>query len=156
MVTLFIPPFQLAIKGRDLARNGFQKGLFSKTIGANDGWPSIFCPRSTPLQKDLRRGLGNAGQTVRLSGWVHRKRDHGQLLFIDLRDHYGITQCVVDPESACFKDLEAVRNERVITITGQVVKRTPDTINTKMATGEMEVFIEEFELQSAALTPLPL
>lgn len=93
---------------------------------------------------------------MRLSGWVHRKRDHGQLLFIDLRDHYGITQCVVDPESACFKDLEAVRNERVITITGQVVKRTPDTINTKMATGEMEVFIEEFELQSAALTPLPL
>ena len=100
--------------------------------------------------------LENAGQTVRLSGWVHRQRDHGQLLFIDLRDHYGVTQCVVDPESACFKDLEAVRNESVITVTGKVVKRTPDTINTKMPTGEIEIFIEGFELQSAALTPLPL
>ena len=68
--------------------------------------------------------LADAGQTVRLSGWVHRKRDHGNLLFIDLRDHYGITQCVVDTSSPLFAAVEAVRLESVITVTGKVVERT--------------------------------
>src|SRR5579883_1081281 len=63
----------------------------------------------------------NVGETARLSGWVHRKRDHGNLLFIDLRDHYGITQCVVDTSSALFGEIEAVRPESVITLTGRVV-----------------------------------
>ena len=63
---------------------------------------------------------GHVGQTVRLSGWVHRKRDHGNLLFVDLRDHYGITQCVIDTSSPIFKEVEAARVESVITLTGQI------------------------------------
>ena len=66
---------------------------------------------------------GDVGKTVRLSGWVHRKRDHGNLLFIDLRDHYGITQCVIDTSSPLFKALEAARPESVVTVTGPIVAR---------------------------------
>lgn len=97
----------------------------------------------------------NVGETVKLSGWVHRKRDHGQLLFIDLRDHYGITQCVVNPEAACFKDAEHVKLESVITIVGKVVARTPDTQNAKMPTGTIEVVVEKLHVESVA-DPLPL
>jgi len=97
----------------------------------------------------------NVGETVRLSGWIHRKRDHGQLVFIDLRDHYGITQCVADSSDPTFAEVEATRNESVVTITGKVVKRTEETINTNLPTGEIEVRIEQFEVQShAALLPL--
>src|SRR5690242_19855325 len=92
----------------------------------------------------------NAGQAARLSGWVHRKRDHGNLLFIDLRDHYGITQCVVDTSSPLFGQIEAVRPESVITVTGRVVKRTAETINPKLPTGEIELRVEEYRLQAAA------
>ncbi|HUX78851.1 MAG TPA: aspartate--tRNA ligase, partial [Alphaproteobacteria bacterium] len=99
--------------------------------------------------------LENTKQTVRLSGWVHRKRDHGQLLFIDLRDHYGITQCVIDTENSHFQEAENVRLESVITVIGRVVERTPETANSHMATGEIEVAIEEIILQSRA-DPLPL
>jgi aspartyl-tRNA synthetase len=91
-----------------------------------------------------------AGDTVRLSGWVHRKRDHGQLLFVDLRDHYGITQCVVDSDSPLFKEIEQVRVESVITITGTVVKRTPETVNSRLATGEIEVRITDLVIESTA------
>ena len=98
--------------------------------------------------------LGDAGQTVRLSGWVHRKRDHGQLLFIDLRDHYGVTQCVIDVSSPLFPEAEALRLESVITVTGRVAKRTEDTINPNLPTGEVELYIAELALQSAA-EPLP-
>ncbi len=94
--------------------------------------------------------LADAGQTARLSGWVHRKRDHGNLVFVDLRDHYGITQCVLDTSSPLFKQVEAVRLESVVTITGKVVKRTAETINPKLPTGEIELRIEEYKLQSAA------
>jgi len=94
--------------------------------------------------------LADAGQTVRLSGWVHRKRDHGNLLFVDLRDHYGITQCVLDTSSPLFKQVEGVRLESVITITGRVVKRSAETINPKLPTGEIELRIDEYKLQSAA------
>ncbi|MBV9016922.1 MAG: aspartate--tRNA ligase [Alphaproteobacteria bacterium] len=98
--------------------------------------------------------LRDAGRTARLSGWVHRKRDHGQLLFVDLRDHYGITQCVIDVSSPLFPEAEALRLESVITVTGRVAKRTDDTINPNLPTGEVELFIAELALQSAA-DPLP-
>ncbi len=94
--------------------------------------------------------LTDAGQTVRLSGWVHRKRDHGNLLFVDLRDHYGITQCVLDTSNPLFKQVEGVRLESVVTITGKVVKRSAETINPRLPTGEIELRIEEYKLQSAA------
>ena len=84
----------------------------------------------------------DVGETVRLSGWIHRKRDHGQLVFIDLRDHYGITQCVADSSDATFAEVEATRNESVVTITGTVVKRTDETINSNLPTGEIEVRID--------------
>ncbi|WP_207458809.1 aspartate--tRNA ligase [Azospirillum sp. SYSU D00513] len=92
----------------------------------------------------------NAGQTVRLSGWINRKRDHGQLLFIDLRDHYGLTQCVVDTSNPAFKTAERLRLESVITVTGKVVKRTDDTINDKMPTGRIELQIAELTVQGEA------
>lgn len=92
----------------------------------------------------------HAGQTVKLSGWVHRKRDHGNLLFIDLRDHYGLTQCVIAHDSPCFKAAESVRNESVITIVGKVVERTNETVNAKMSTGEIEVVADQLIVQSAA------
>jgi aspartyl-tRNA synthetase len=90
------------------------------------------------------------GQTARISGWINRKRDHGNLLFIDLRDHYGVTQCVIDTSSPIFAEVEATRLESVVTITGRIVRRTPETVNPKLATGEIELQIAEFRLQSAA------
>ena len=95
------------------------------------------------------------GQTVKLSGWVHRKRDHGGVVFIDLRDHYGLTQCVVDSTDSAFGAAEQLRNESVITITGEVRARSEDTVNKALSTGEIEVQIAALELQSAADT-LPL
>ena len=99
--------------------------------------------------------LSHAGERVRLSGWVHRKRDHGQLLFVDLRDVKGLTQCVIDVSSPLFAALEAVKPESVVTVTGPVVERSADTVNPELPTGEVEVRVEEFVLQSAAaLLPL--
>jgi aspartyl-tRNA synthetase len=92
----------------------------------------------------------DVGARVRLSGWVHRKRDHGHLLFVDLRDHYGLTQCVLDTDNPVFKAVEGFRPESVVTITGKVVAREPATVNAKLPTGEIEVRIEEATLQSAA------
>lgn len=97
----------------------------------------------------------NVSETVRLSGWVHRKRDHGNLLFIDLRDHYGITQLVATEGSTAFTELSHIRLESVITVTGQVIARTTETINSNLATGEIEVAVSEFVLESTADT-LPL
>ncbi|MGC2415102.1 MAG: aspartate--tRNA ligase [Stellaceae bacterium] len=98
--------------------------------------------------------LKDAGITARLSGWVHRKRDHGQLLFVDLRDHYGVTQCVIDVSSSLFGDIDALRLESVVSLTGQIVKRSEDTINPGLATGEVELVIAALEVLSAA-DPLP-
>jgi len=92
----------------------------------------------------------DAGQTARLSGWVHRKRDHGGLLFIDLRDHYGITQCVFPAGSEVFQAAEAVRPESVITVTGEVVLREPGTVNDKLPTGAIELRVKALEVQSSA------
>ena len=94
--------------------------------------------------------LAQVGETVRLSGWVHRKRDHGNLLFVDLRDHYGVTQCVVDTSSPIFASIEQARPESVVTVTGKVVARSAETANARLATGEIEIQVQEFALQSAA------
>ncbi|KQR73368.1 aspartate--tRNA ligase [Rhizobium sp. Leaf341] len=99
----------------------------------------------------------DVGANVRLSGWVHRVRDHGGVLFIDLRDHYGLTQVVVDPDSPAFKTAEAVRGEWVICIDGRVKARTTETINKTMPTGEIELYAEGIEVLSAAKElPLPI
>ncbi len=97
----------------------------------------------------------HAGETVRLSGWVHRKRDHGNLLFVDLRDSFGVTQVVADTSSTFFSVLETARLESVLTVTGQVVKRSDETINLRLPTGEMEVQIAEVAVEATA-EPLPL
>jgi aspartyl-tRNA synthetase len=99
--------------------------------------------------------LADAGQDARLSGWVHRKRDHGQLLFVDLRDHYGVTQCVIDVSSPLFAAADALRLETVITVTGKITARSADTINPNLPTGEVELVIAELTVQSVA-EPLPL
>ncbi|MBO6503550.1 MAG: aspartate--tRNA ligase [Kordiimonadaceae bacterium] len=99
----------------------------------------------------------DVGETVRLSGWVHRKRDHGGLLFIDLRDNYGMTQLVFDVDSACFAEAEAVRAESVIRIDGRVKARSEETVNADLATGEIEVYVDEMEILSAAgELPMPV
>jgi len=99
----------------------------------------------------------NVGDNVRLSGWVHRVRDHGGILFIDLRDHYGITQVLADPDSPVFKDVEKVRSEWVIRIDGNVMARDPELVNDKLPTGEVEVFVRDIEvLGEAAELPLPV
>ncbi len=96
-------------------------------------------------------------QTARLAGWVHRVRDHGGLLFIDLRDHYGVTQCVADPDSPAFGTAERVRSEWVIRVDGRVKARTPETVNPNLPTGAVEVFIDELEvLSEAAELPVPV
>ncbi len=97
----------------------------------------------------------HVGETVRVSGWIHRKRDHGNLLFIDLRDHYGITQCVINSASPIFEPAADVRLESVITVSGPVVERSADTVNPKLPTGEVEVAIAELEVLANA-DPLPL
>ncbi|HEX4028041.1 MAG TPA: aspartate--tRNA ligase [Rhizomicrobium sp.] len=99
----------------------------------------------------------DVGATVRLSGWVNRRRDHGGLIFIDLRDHYGITQCVIEPDAAAFAAVDAARSEWVLTLTGKVVARTPETVNPDLATGEVEMRIESCTVQGKALElPLPV
>ena len=97
----------------------------------------------------------NVGQTVRLSGWVHRIRDHGGVLFIDLRDHYGMTQLLCDPDSPVFADVEKVRSEWCIRIDGEVKARDASLVNPKLPTGEIEVFIRDLEVLGAA-EELPL
>ena len=99
----------------------------------------------------------DAGKEVRISGWVHRKRDHGGLLFVDLRDHYGLTQCVINSDNPVFAELERTRLENVIMITGEVVTRMAGTQNKDLPTGEIEVKVKTFELLSSPVTDmLPL
>ena len=105
-------------------------------------------PYRTHTCADLRPE--HTGGTARLSGWVHAKRDHGNLLFVDLRDHHGLTQCVIDVESPLFKTVEAVRVESVVTLTGAVVERSAETVNPKHPTGQVELRIDEITVESAA------
>jgi aspartyl-tRNA synthetase len=97
----------------------------------------------------------DVGQPARLSGWVHRKRDHGHLLFVDLRDNFGITQCVVNAASPSFAAASGLRLESVVTMTGTVVARGPEAVNPRLPTGEIELAVDEVVVQSAA-DPLPL
>ena len=92
--------------------------------------------------------LNDKGKEVRLSGWVHRKRDHGNLLFIDLRDHYGITQVVLDKKNKYFSTAEKTTSESVITVTGKVVPRSDETLNKKIPTGEIEISVDEYISES--------
>ncbi|MDA9751992.1 aspartate--tRNA ligase [Candidatus Pelagibacter sp.] len=90
--------------------------------------------------------ISNKGQKIILSGWINKKRDHGNLLFIDLRDNYGLTQCVVDNENKVFKEIENLPLETVLKITGKVIERNKDTINENLSTGEIEISIIDFEI----------
>ena len=99
----------------------------------------------------------NDGQEIILSGWINKKRDHGNLLFIDLRDNYGVTQCIIDKSNSSFKDLEKIQLESVIKIKGKVVKRSKETINNELLTGEVEVNINSFEILGACNElPMPV
>ncbi|MEO1711686.1 MAG: OB-fold nucleic acid binding domain-containing protein, partial [Pseudomonadota bacterium] len=99
----------------------------------------------------------HTGETARLSGWVHRVRDHGGVLFIDLRDHYGITQVVADPDSPAFKVAETVRGEWCIRVDGDVKARDAEAVNPNLPTGAIEVFAREIEVLSEAQElPLPV
>jgi len=92
----------------------------------------------------------HANETVSLAGWVHRIRDHGGVLFIDLRDHYGITQVLADPDSDVFFEVEKLKAESVIKITGEVRLRSPELINNKIPTGAIEVYIRQLEVLGEA------
>tara|TARA_Y100000590_G_scaffold120219_1_gene137634 strand:+ start:13003 stop:14796 length:1794 start_codon:yes stop_codon:yes gene_type:complete len=99
----------------------------------------------------------NSGETVKLSGWIHRKRDHGNLLFFDLRDHFGLTQCVVENNSSFFNKVEKIKPESVVCIIGKVVNRSTETINKTLFTGEVEVKISSFEILSESKDlPMPV
>jgi aspartyl-tRNA synthetase len=101
--------------------------------------------------------LSDQDQAIRLSGWIHRKRDHGGLLFVDLRDHYGLTQLVLHPGSPGFEQVERLRAESVIRIDGEVIARTPETVNPNLPTGEIEVRVRGVEvLSEASELPLPV
>ena len=104
---------------------------------------------------ELRKS--DVGKSVKLSGWLHRRRDHGGVMFIDLRDHYGLTQCVFDPDFPAFSVVERLRTESVITIEGDVIARDAELVNENLATGDVEVRVKEASVQSeAAELPLPV
>ena len=99
----------------------------------------------------------NSGSTVKLSGWIHRKRDHGNLLFFDLRDHFGLTQCVTENSSSFFKKVEKIKPESVVCVTGVVVERSADTVNKDLFTGEIEIKVSSFEVLSESKDlPMPV
>ena len=99
----------------------------------------------------------HSGKKVKLSGWIHRKRDHGNLLFFDLRDHYGLTQCVTEKSSNFFKEIEKIKPESVVCVSGEVIKRSKETINKDLFTGEIELKVLSFEVLSAANDlPMPI
>ena len=99
----------------------------------------------------------NSGQDIVLSGWINKKRDHGNLLFVDLRDNYGITQCIIDKSNSSFKELEKIQLESVIKIDGKVIDRSTDTINSELKTGEIEVNINSFKvLGTCKELPMPV
>jgi len=101
--------------------------------------------------------ISNNGEEIILSGWINKKRDHGNLLFIDLRDNYGITQCIIDKSNKSFKSLEKIQLESVIKVNGKVIKRSNETINSDLQTGEIEVNINSFEvLGSCKELPMPV
>ena len=101
--------------------------------------------------------LNNLNENVILSGWLHKKRDHGNLLFIDIRDNYGITQCVIDTSHKEFNNISSISNESVISVKGNVAKRSADTVNSNLSTGQIEIRIENIEvLSKSEILPLPV
>ena len=99
----------------------------------------------------------NSGSVVKLSGWIHRKRDHGNLLFFDLRDHYGLTQCVIENSNKFFKIVEKIKPESVVCVSGEVVNRSSDTVNKDLPTGEVEIKVSSFEILSRSKDlPMPV
>ena len=99
----------------------------------------------------------DVGKNIRLSGWIHRKRDHGNLLFLDLRDHFGVTQCVIENQDKNFKTLEKLKPESVILVNGKVIKRSEETQNKDLKTGMIEIKIKDFEILSEANElPMPV
>jgi aspartyl-tRNA synthetase len=130
-------------------------GFFRRFHAKFSGKRGDMHPFRTHTCGELRKA--HAGQTVKLSGWVNRKRDHGGVIFIDLRDHYGLTQVVINPGQPFFAEAERVRNESVVTLVGQVVERDEDTVNANMATGEIEVVASDFHLESQSeILPFPV
>jgi aspartyl-tRNA synthetase len=129
-------------------------------VSAAPEFPHIAIGRQMHLYRTHNCGqlrASDVGSTIRLSGWVHRKRDHGHLLFVDLRDHYGITQIVADTDSPAFKTLDRLRVESVVTVEGNVVARSKETVNANLGTGEIEVRAGEVTVQSAAAElPMPV
>src|SRR5580704_17544212 len=137
-------------------------------------WPALTSgPLHVPFRATLRAPIttmhryrshtcgelraADIGREARLSGWCHRIRDHGGLLFIDLRDHYGITQCVADPDSPVFRDIEKLRSEWVVRLDGKIRNRPAGTVNPDLPTGEVELFIHALEaLGPAAELPMPV
>ena len=104
---------------------------------------------------ELRKS--DVDKNVSLSGWINKKRDHGNLLFIDLRDNYGITQCIIDNENKYFSQLEKTQLETVIKINGKVISRSDETINNDIETGKIEVVISEYEiLGTCKELPMPI
>src|SRR5579863_8913791 len=133
--------------------------------GASCALPRLFRPtlqRVGPMHAYRTHTCGalrhaDVDANVRLSGWIHRKRDHGGLLFVDLRDHYGLTQLVAHPGDPGFDVLDRLRAESVVRIDGRVVARTPETVNPNLGTGEVEVRVAAAEaLSEAAELPLPV
>ena len=101
--------------------------------------------------------LKNKAEIVKLSGWINKKRDHGNLLFLDLRDHYGLTQCLIDEGKSIFKDIEKLPLETVIQIEGKVLEREKDTINKNLNTGQIEVEIQKYKILAYTKElPLPI
>ena len=99
----------------------------------------------------------NSGTTVKISGWIHRKRDHGNLLFFDLRDHFGLTQCVIENSNRFFKAVEKIKPESVVCVLGEVVNRSPNTVNKDLFTGEVEIKVSSFEILSESKDlPMPV
>ena len=99
----------------------------------------------------------NSGTTVKISGWIHRKRDHGNLLFFDLRDHFGLTQCVIENSNKFFKVVEKINPESVLCVLGEVVNRSPNTVNKDLFTGEVEIKVSSFEILSESKDlPMPV
>ncbi len=118
------------------------------TDNTTDNTKTGMHPYRTHTCGELR--LSDEGKEARLSGWVHAKRDHGNLMFVDLRDSFGLTQCVIDVSSELFPTIEAVRVESVLTVTGRVVKRSDDTINPALPTGEVELTMDQVTVESPA------
>ena len=105
----------------------------------------------------LRTKKKDIGKDVTLSGWINKKRDHGNLLFIDLRDNYGITQCIIEKGNSKFSQLEKTQLETVIQINGKVVERSKETINKEIETGDIEIAIKNFTiLGSCKELPMPI